>query len=136
VPRAEIDELANLAHKIQFSAPGVNDADSPRKCAPMTRGITEFRERVREKYNQSMAQIDPILDRAIMLTRNWIGGPEDPGSLTEIQKALETAVLVYTANCGPLETSSAAWLMLKAITHTLREEQHSATARSSSGAFS
>ena len=129
VPRPEIDELANLAHKIQFSAPGVNDADRPRKCTPMPRGTTEFRERVLEKYNQSMAQIDPILDRAIMLTRKWIGGPEDPGSLTEIQKALETAVLVYTANCGPLETSSAAWLMLKAITHTLREEQHSATAQ-------
>ncbi len=64
--------------------------------------------------------------------RNWIGGPEDPGSLTEIRKALEAAVLIYTANCGPLDTSNAAWLMLKAITHTLREEQHSATARSSS----
>jgi hypothetical protein len=102
----------------------------------MTRGTTEFREQVREKYNQSMAQIDPILDRAIMLTRNWIGCPEDPGGLTEIQKALETAVLVYTANCGALETSSAAWLMLKAITHTLREGQHSATVRSSSVAFS
>jgi hypothetical protein len=112
-----------------FSAPSRNDTPhSPR--SPMTRGTTEFRERVQEKYNQAMAQIDPIVDRAIMLTRNWIGGPEDPGSLTEIRKALEAAVLIYTANCGPLDTSNAAWLMLKAITHTLREEQHSATARS------
>ena len=85
VPRPEIDELANLAHKIQFSeiqfsAPGVNDADRPRKCTPMPRGTTEFRERVLEKYNQSMAQIDPILDRAIMLAQNSIGRLEDPAS--------------------------------------------------------
>ena len=94
----------------------------------MTGETTEFRERVREKYDQAMTQMDPMLDRAIMLTRNWLRRPEDPGSLTEIQKALETAVLIYTANCAPLETGSAVWLMLKAITHTLREEQHSATA--------
>jgi hypothetical protein len=98
----------------------------------MTCRTEEFRERVQEKYNRAMAQIDPILDRAIMVTRDWIGGPEDSGSLMEIRKALETAVLIYTANCGPLDTSNAAWLMLKAITHTLREEQHSTTARSSS----
>jgi len=33
---------------------------------------------------------------------------------------LETAVAIYTAKCGPLEISSAAWLMLKAISKTLR----------------
>ena len=61
---------------------------------------------------------------------NYLTKPFDPRDLLlQIQKALETAVLVYTANCGPLETSSAAWLMLKAITHTLREEQHSVTAQ-------
>jgi len=78
-----------------------------------------------------MAQNDPILDRAIRLTRNWIDRPEDPASHAKIQKDLETVVAVYTANCGPLEDSSAAWLMVKAITHTLRQEQHP-TARSSS----
>ncbi len=46
---------------------------------------------------------------------------DDPSSLTDIQKLLETAVAVYTAKCGPLERSSAAWLMLKAISHCVKK---------------
>ncbi len=44
----------------------------------------------------------------------WTANPpmpeftDDPASLTDIQKLLETAVAVYTAKCGPLERSSAA----------------------------
>jgi len=36
---------------------------------------------------------------------------------------LETVVAVYTANCGPLDASSAALLMLKAIRQTLCQKQ-------------
>jgi hypothetical protein len=83
----------------------------------------EFREKVRERYDQAIAQIDPIIDLAIALTRAETGRLDDPVGFPEIQKVLETAVAVYTAKCGPLETSSAAWLMLKAISKTLRHEQ-------------
>jgi hypothetical protein len=83
----------------------------------------EFREKVRERYDQAIAQIDPIIDLAIALTRNQTGRLDDPVGFAEIQKVLETAVAVYTAKCGPLEISSAAWLMLKAISKTLRDEQ-------------
>jgi hypothetical protein len=80
----------------------------------------EFREKVRERYDQAIAQIDPIIDLAIALTRTRSGRLEDPVGFTEIQKMLETAVTVYTAKCGPLETSSAAWLMLRAISKSLQ----------------
>jgi hypothetical protein len=82
----------------------------------------EFREKVRERYDQAIAQIDPIIDLAIALTRTRTGRL-DPAGFAEIQKMLETAVAIYTANCGPLEISSAAWLMLKAISKSLRREQ-------------
>lgn len=83
----------------------------------------EFREKVRERYDQAIAQIDPIIDLAIALTRTQTGRLDDPVGFAEIQKVLETAVAIYTAKCGPLEISSAAWLMLKAISKTLRHEQ-------------
>jgi len=82
----------------------------------------EFRQKVRERYDQAMAQIDPIIDIAIRRTRTQIGRPEDPANLAEIQKMLETVVAVYTANCGPLDASSAA-LLLKTIRQTLCQEQ-------------
>src|SRR6266536_632282 len=59
----------------------------------------------------------------------WTANPampeftDDPASLTDIQKLLETAVAVYTAKCGPLERSSAAWLMLKAISHCVKKQE-------------
>ena len=80
----------------------------------------EFREKVRERYDQAIAQIDPIIDLTIALTRTQTGRLDDPVGFAEIQKVLETAVAIYTAKCGPLEISSAAWLMLKAISKTLR----------------
>ena len=83
----------------------------------------EFRQKVRERYDQAMAKIDPIIDIAIRQTRTQIGRPEDPGNLAEIQNMLETVVAVYTANCGPLVASSAALLMLKAIRQTLCQAQ-------------
>jgi len=83
----------------------------------------EFRQKVRERYDQAMAKIDPIIDIAIRQTRTQIGRPEDPGNLAEIQNMLETVVAVYTANCGPLDASSAALLMLKAIRQTLCQAQ-------------
>jgi hypothetical protein len=96
----------------------------PRKLQPMTAKPTsgEFREKVRERYDQAIAQIDPIIDLAIALARTRTGRLDDPVGFTEIQKMLETAVTVYTAKCGPLETSSAAWLMLKAISKSLLYE--------------
>jgi hypothetical protein len=83
----------------------------------------EFREKVRERYDQAIAQMDPIIDLAVALTRTRTGRLDDPADFAEIQRVLETAVAVYTARCGPLEISSAAWLMLKAISKTLRHEQ-------------
>ena len=82
----------------------------------------EFREKVRERYDQAIAQIDPIIDLAIALASTRTGRLDDAVGFTEIQKMLETAVTVYTAKCGPLETSSAAWLMLKAISKSLLYE--------------
>jgi hypothetical protein len=82
----------------------------------------EFRERVRALYDRAMAQIEPIIDHAISLARTT-GRSADRVSSTEIRKILETAVAVYAAKCGPLETSTAAWLMLKAIKQTLRQDQ-------------
>ena len=55
----------------------------------------EFRQKVRERYDQAMAKIDPIIDIAIRQTRTQIGRPEDPGNLAEIQNMLETVVAVY-----------------------------------------
>ena len=89
-------------------------------CKPVD---AAFRQKVRERYDQAMAKIDPIIDSAIRRTRTQIGRPEDPANLAEIQKMLETVVAVYTANCGPLDASSAALLMLKAIRQTLCQEQ-------------
>ncbi len=83
----------------------------------------EFRHKVRERYNQATAQIDPIIDLAITRTRLQIDRPDDPVSLTDIQKLLETAVTVYTAKCGLLERSSAAWLMLKAISRCVKKQE-------------
>ena len=83
----------------------------------------EFRHKVRERYNQATAQIDSIIDLAITRTRLQIDRPDDPVSLTDIQKLLETAVAVYTAKCGPLERSSAAWLMLKAISRCVKKQE-------------
>ncbi len=82
----------------------------------------EFRERVREKYTHAMAQIEPILDRAVVLAREQIGRSNDPVILREIQKTLEAVVALYIAECGPLNTSTTAWLMLKAITQTLHQQ--------------
>jgi hypothetical protein len=39
----------------------------------------------------------------------------DPVSPTDVQNLLEAAIAVYTAKCGPLERSSAPFLIRKAI---------------------
>ena len=83
----------------------------------------EFRHKVRERYNQATVQIDSIIDLAITRTRLRIDRPDDPISLTDIQKLLETAVAVYTAKCGPLDRSSAASLILKAINRCLDQQE-------------
>ncbi len=94
-------------------------------CRPMIRKPidTEFRQKIRERYDQAIAQIDPIIDLAIARTWTKSGRPDDPANFTDIQKMLETVVAVYTAQCGPLDVSSAALLMLKAIRQTLQQEK-------------
>jgi hypothetical protein len=98
----------------------VDDLFSPGTRGEMTMD-PEFRERVREKYTHAMAQIEPMLDRTIVLAREQIGRSDDPVILREIQKTLEAVVALYIAECGPLNTGTTAWLMLKAITQTLRQ---------------
>ena len=102
-----------------------HDLVTPKRRTPMDRKPVdaEFRHKVRERYNQATAQIDPIIDLAITRTRLQIDRPDDPVSLADIQKLLETAVAVYTAKCGPLERSSAAWLMLKAISRCVKKQE-------------
>ena len=84
---------------------------------------SEFRRKIRERYDQAIAQIDPTIDLAIARTRTNIGRHDDLTTFTDIQKVLETVVAVFTAQCGPLDVSSAALLMLKSIRQTLQQEE-------------
>src|SRR5438067_2165784 len=76
---------------------------------------TDFRQKVREQYHQAMGQIDSAIDLIITRTRAQIDRTDDPVSPTDAQNLLEAAIAVYTARCGPLERSSAASLILRAI---------------------
>jgi hypothetical protein len=85
----------------------------------MTAKPAEFRDKVRDRYDQAMAQIEPIIGIA---ARNTRIARADPEHIAEIHDLLKTVVTIYTAKCGPLDTGSAAWLMLKAIRETLKQE--------------
>ena len=84
---------------------------------------TDFRQTVREQYRQGMAQIDSAIDIIIARTRAQIDRTDEPVSPTDAQNLLEAAIAVYTARCGPLERSSAASLILRAIHHSLDKKQ-------------
>jgi hypothetical protein len=66
-------------------------------------------------------QIDSALDVVIARSRAQIDRSGDPVTPTDVQNLLETAVAVYTAKCGPLDRSSAASLILRAINHCLQQ---------------
>jgi hypothetical protein len=86
---------------------------------------TEFRQKVREQYHEAMAQIDSAIDLIIARSRAQIDHTDDPVSPTDVQNLLEAAVGVYAAKCGPLERSSVASLILKAINRCLNEVRKS-----------
>jgi hypothetical protein len=66
-----------------------------------------------------MAQIDSAIDLIIARSRSQVDRSQDPVSPTDVQNLLEAAVGVYAAKCGPLERSSVASLILKAINRCL-----------------
>ena len=96
-------------------------------ACPMVREplYSEFRQKVRQQYHEAMVQIDSAIDLIITRSRAQIDRTENPISPTDVQDLLETAVAVYTAKCGPLERSSAAFLIQKAIYRCLdKQERH------------
>ena len=86
---------------------------------------TEFRQKVRQQYHEAMAQIDSAIDLIITQSRAQIDPSDDPVSPTDVQNLLEAAIAVYAAKCGPLEKSSVASLILKAINRCLNEGRKS-----------
>ena len=84
---------------------------------------TEFRQKVRDQYHDAMAQIDSAIDLIITRSRAQIDPSDDPVSPTDVQNLLEAAVAVYAAKCGPLERSSVASLILKAINRCLGKQK-------------
>src|SRR6266496_2423298 len=86
---------------------------------------TEFRQKVREQYHEAMVQIDSAIDLIIARSRAQTDRSDEPVSPTDVQNLLEAAVAVYIAKCGPLERSSVASLMLKAINRCLNEGRKS-----------
>src|SRR5262249_34114833 len=76
---------------------------------------TEFRQKIRERYHDAMVQLDLAIDLIITRSRAQIDRTGDPVSPTDVQNLLEAAIAVYTAKCGPLERSNAAFLIRKAI---------------------
>jgi hypothetical protein len=96
-------------------------------ACPMVREpvYTEFRQKVRDQYHDAMAQIDSAIDLIITRSRAQIDRGDEPVSPTDVQNLLEAAVAVYAAKCGPLDRSSVASLILKAINRCLNEVRKS-----------
>jgi hypothetical protein len=84
---------------------------------------TEFRQKVRQQYHEAMVQIDSAIDLVIARSRAQIDRTDDPVSPTDVQNLLEAAVGAYIAKCGPLERSSVASLILKAINRCLHGQE-------------